>query len=106
VTTVVTQVAESFLGIVGIRAGTEEPSHSSERLGEGIEIRRYQSRIAEETTVQADEEQARSEGFRRLGRLHLRRESRLQPDRHDRAGEPGGYRWQQDCDDRTGLAIR
>lgn len=62
----VTQVAESVLGIVGIRVGTEEPSHSSERLTEGIEIRRYQPRIAAETTVQTGEEQARSEGFRRL----------------------------------------
>jgi hypothetical protein len=66
VSTVVTRVAESVLGIVGIRAGTEEPPHSSERLGEGIELRRYQSRIAAETTVRAAEEQARSEGFRRL----------------------------------------
>ena len=66
VTTVVTQVAESVLGIVGIRVGTEEPPHSSERLTEGIEIRRYQSRIAAETTVEATEEQARREGFRRL----------------------------------------
>ena len=66
VTTVVTQVAESVLGIVGIRVGTEEPPHSSERLTEGIEIRRYQPRVAAETTVSAAEEQARREGFRRL----------------------------------------
>jgi hypothetical protein len=37
-------------------------------LAEGIEIRRYQPRIAAETTVEAAEEQARSEGFRRLAR--------------------------------------
>ncbi|MDP9168920.1 MAG: heme-binding protein [Actinomycetota bacterium] len=66
VTTVVTQVAEGVLGIVGIRVGTEEPQHSSERLTDGIEIRRYHPRIAAETVVQAPEEQARSEGFRRL----------------------------------------
>jgi hypothetical protein len=66
VTTVATQAAESVLGIVGIRVGTEEPSHTAERLTDGIEIRRYQPRIAAETTVAAPEEQARSEGFRRL----------------------------------------
>jgi hypothetical protein len=67
-TTVVTQVAQSVLGIAGIRVGTEEPPHATERLAEGLEIRRYQPRIAAETTVEAPEEQARSEGFRRLAR--------------------------------------
>lgn len=66
VVNVVTQVAESVLGIVGIRVGTEEPPHTSEPLADGVEIRRYQPRIAAETTVQAPEEQARSDGFRRL----------------------------------------
>ncbi|KAA0090885.1 heme-binding protein [Mycolicibacterium sp. P1-18] len=65
---VVTQVAESVLGIVGIRVGTEEPPHDTERLAGGLEIRRYRPRIAAETTVEAPEEQARSEGFRRLAR--------------------------------------
>ena len=64
----VTQVAESVLGIVGIRVGTEEPPHDTERLADGLEIRRYRPRIAAETTVEAPEEQARSEGFRRLAR--------------------------------------
>ena len=63
-----TQVAESVLGIVGIRVGTEEPPYDAERLAEGVEIRRYRPRIAAETTVGAPEEQARSEGFRRLAR--------------------------------------
>ena len=66
--TTATQVAESVLGIVGIRVGTEEPPHDSERLAEGLEIRRYRPRIAAETTVEASEEQARSEGFRRVAR--------------------------------------
>ncbi|BDX31212.1 heme-binding protein [Mycobacterium antarcticum] len=66
VTTVATQVGESVLGIVGIRVGTEEPPHTSERLTDAVEIRRYQPRIAAETTVEADEERARNEGFRRL----------------------------------------
>jgi hypothetical protein len=66
VTTVLSQVAESVLAIVGIRVGTEEPAHTSERLTHAVEIRRYQLRIAAETTVEGDEEQARREGFRRL----------------------------------------
>jgi len=60
------QVAESGLSIVGIRAGTEEPSFTSERLADNVELRRYGPRIAAETTVAADEDSARSEGFRRL----------------------------------------
>lgn len=62
------QVAEAGGTIVGIRHGTEEPSFTVERrLGE-VEIRRYGSRIAAETSVDADEEPARNEGFRRLAR--------------------------------------
>lgn len=66
------QVAEGAGTIVGIRHGTEEPSFTVEdriasRDGE-VEIRRYGSRIAAETTIDADEEAARNEGFRRLAR--------------------------------------
>lgn len=60
------QAAESGLSIVGIRAGTEEPSFTSERLADNVELRRYGPRIAAETTVAADEDAARNEGFRRL----------------------------------------
>jgi SOUL heme-binding protein len=60
------QVVESALSIVGIRIGTEEPEHTSERLTDRVELRRYEPRIAAETTVAADEDAARSEGFRRL----------------------------------------
>ena len=60
------QVAESAVGIVGIRVGTEEPAHTSRTLTDTVEIRRYEPRIAAQTTVDADEEQARSDGFRRL----------------------------------------
>lgn len=66
VASIVGQVAESALSIVGIRGGTEEPSHTSEPLGDGVELRRYGPRIAAETTVAADEEASRNEGFRRL----------------------------------------
>jgi hypothetical protein len=64
--TIVTQVAESALATVGIRAGTEEPGHTSERLTDRVELRRYGPRIAAETTVDSGEDAARSEGFRRL----------------------------------------
>lgn len=60
------QVAEGAGTIVGIRHGTEEPSFTVERKVGEIEIRRYGARIAAETTVDADEEAARNEGFRRL----------------------------------------
>ena len=67
VVNVVEQVADAASGIVGVRVLTEEPSHTSRRLTDSVEIRRYGPRIAAETTVQgADEEQARSDGFRRL----------------------------------------
>jgi hypothetical protein len=60
------QIAESALSTVGVRVGTEEPSHSSEGLAENVELRHYGPRIAAETTVAADEDAARNEGFRRL----------------------------------------
>lgn len=52
--------------LVGIRHGTEEPAHTTQRLSASVEIRRYDQRIAAETTVSADEEASRNEGFRRL----------------------------------------
>jgi len=60
------QVVESGLSIVGIRIGTEEPRHTSEPLTDRVEIRKYGPRIAAETTVAADEDAARNQGFRRL----------------------------------------
>ena len=64
---VVEQVADAALGIVGVRMLTEEPKHTTRRLTDSVEIRRYGPRIAAETTVQGvNEEQARSDGFRRL----------------------------------------
>ncbi len=62
------QVAEGAGTIVGIRHGTEEPSFTVERRIGDVEIRRYGSRIAAETTIDANEEAARNEGFRRLAR--------------------------------------
>ena len=60
------QVAESILSIVGIRVGTEEPHYLASKLTDHVELRRYGPRIAAETTVTADDERARSIGFRRL----------------------------------------
>jgi len=52
--------------VIGIRAGTEEPQYEKQPLTTAVQIRRYGRRIAAETTVRADDDQARSEGFRRL----------------------------------------
>ncbi|WP_082947603.1 heme-binding protein [Mycobacterium sp. E2479] len=60
------QVAESVLAVGGIRVGTEEPEYTCRRLTDTVEIRRYGPRIAAETVVDADENRARNEGFRRL----------------------------------------
>ncbi len=62
------QIVDAGGSIVGIRSGTAEPPFTvARRLGE-VEIRRYGPRIAAETSVEADEEPARNEGFRRLAR--------------------------------------
>jgi hypothetical protein len=60
------QIGESALSVLGIRSGTEEPPHTVTTLGDGVEIRSYQKRIAAETTVTDTEEGARNAGFRRL----------------------------------------
>lgn len=60
------QIAESVLAVVGIRVGTEEPTHTDQPLTATVEIRHYGPRIAAETTVNADENRARNVGFRRL----------------------------------------
>ncbi|HOB48952.1 MAG TPA: heme-binding protein [Mycobacterium sp.] len=62
------QVAEAGGSVVGIRNGTEEPPFTVQRRVDAVEIRRYGARIAAETTIEADEESARNEGFRRLAR--------------------------------------
>ena len=67
ITKSIVQVAESAASVVGIRT-VEEPQYSSERLSKRAEIRRYGPRVAAETVVDADEESARNEGFRRLAR--------------------------------------
>lgn len=54
--------------VVGVRAGTEEPVFETLGTEAGLEIRRYGTRIAAETTVEGEEAGARSEGFSRLAR--------------------------------------
>lgn len=66
IASIATQLAEGVGSVVGVRAGTEEPSFALEQRVNGLEIRRYDSRIAAQTTVTGAEEQALREGFRRL----------------------------------------
>ena len=59
-------VVEAGGSLIGFRRFTEEPAHTTTQLGDGVEIRRYQPRIAAETVVVSDEEAARRIGFQRL----------------------------------------
>jgi SOUL heme-binding protein len=61
-----TQFAEGVGGIFGIRLGTEEPFYVHEDDLGAIEVRRYGPRIAAQTSVTGDGEDARRAGFRRL----------------------------------------
>lgn len=63
---IVNAAVEAAGSVVGVRRGTEEPAYSVERVCAGFEVRRYGHRIAAETTVTADEQAARTIGFRRL----------------------------------------
>jgi hypothetical protein len=60
------QLVEAATSVVGLRGGTEEPSHAVEATIDGVQIRRYAARIAAQTTVTGDEERARNAAFRRL----------------------------------------
>lgn len=66
----ITQSVEFAGSIVGVRWGTEEPSHTVLDVlrvdDTTFAIRRYGERVAAETTVHADEDGARNIGFRRL----------------------------------------
>lgn len=66
ITRLLTQLAEAAGLVVGVRAGTEEPAHTVEQIGNGLQIRRYGPRVAAETVVSDTEEGARSRGFRAL----------------------------------------
>jgi SOUL heme-binding protein len=62
------QIVAGAGAVVGYRNGTQEPNHSVEKLTRTVEIRRYDARIAAQTTVSAGEFAARNAGFRRLAR--------------------------------------
>lgn len=64
--TFTTQLLVPVTSTLGIRSGVEEPRYEAEPLAGGVQIRRYGRRLAAETTVDGDEEDARREGFRRL----------------------------------------
>jgi hypothetical protein len=63
---VAAQLVEAAGSVVGVRAGTQEPRFDIEKRVNGMEIRRYEARIAAQTTVTGVEASARSQGFRRL----------------------------------------
>jgi hypothetical protein len=66
----ITSIVQGAAGLVGIRSGTEEPRYSVvERIGDAVEVRRYEPRLAADVTVAGDETEARSLGFRRLARF-------------------------------------
>jgi hypothetical protein len=52
--------------VVGVRAGTPEPHYAVVSHVGPVEIRRYDARLAAETTVQSGPLAARSQGFERL----------------------------------------
>lgn len=66
VKTTATRLLAPVMSTVGIRTGVEEPPHTVQSLDGSVQIRRYGTRIAAQTTVVADEEAARSAGFRLL----------------------------------------
>ncbi len=59
-------LATAACSVAGVRAGTEEPRFEAVERRGAFEVRRYGPRIAAEVTVQGSDEQARSEGFRKL----------------------------------------
>ncbi len=61
-----TQIVGGVGALVGIRTGTEEPMYVREASVGDIEIRRYGPRIAAQTVVTGDENEARNTGFRRI----------------------------------------
>jgi len=60
--TILASVVQTF----GVRVGTERPPYTILETAGPVEIRRYEPRLAAETTVASDEMSARNEGFRRI----------------------------------------
>jgi len=65
-TALASSLAIAACSVVGDRSGTEEPYYQVVAQVGVVEIRSYGPRLAAETVVEADEEQARNDGFRRL----------------------------------------
>ncbi len=64
-------MASSFLisacSAFGVRSGTEQPPYTVvDDLGGGVEVRRYEPRLAAEVVVAGREDETRSAGFRKL----------------------------------------
>lgn len=59
-------LATAACSVIGVRTGTEEPAYIVVGQAGAVEIRHYNARAAAETTVDAGEMAARSEGFQRL----------------------------------------
>jgi len=66
IASLVSGIALAACSVVGIRSGTEEPAYSVMANAGPVEVRGYGPRLAAETVIDADEEAARSAGFRRL----------------------------------------
>lgn len=66
VASLVRQVADGAASVVGVRSGTEEPHYDVEATVNGVEIRRYGTRISAQTAVTGTVESAREQGFRRV----------------------------------------
>ena len=66
VAAMVSGLAVGACSLFGIREGTEEPRYTVLASPDGLEIRLYGPRLAAETTIAADAEDARYAGFRRL----------------------------------------
>jgi len=62
---ILSSIALGACSVVGVRGSEEPPHRVIARLGE-VEIREYAPRLVAETEVDADENAARNEGFRRL----------------------------------------
>ncbi len=63
---VLSAIALTGCSVVGIRSGTEEPKFEVVGAVGSVEVRQYGPRIAAETVIAADEDSARSAGFRRI----------------------------------------
>jgi hypothetical protein len=62
-----TTLTASGCSVFGIRSGTEQPNYTVvETLGDNVEVRQYETRLAAEVVVTGEEGQARSAGFRKL----------------------------------------